>query len=199
MPYRLSRFILLLLCKLLFRIGYAGREFIPREGGFVLVANHVSYLDPIVLGAACPRSLNFMAKDTLFSTPYLASWLKAVGVIPVKRDAADLSALKTALKNAKAGMGLALFPEGTRRTKDNAFINPEPGVGFLAAKLSLPVVPAFISGTYEAFPRGAKSIKLRKVRVRFGNQILIERGKPYHEISEMIMASIKQLQFRDGS
>ena len=194
MAYRFSRFILFLLCKLLFRIDYSGREFIPKKGGFILAANHVSYLDPVVLGVACPRSLNFMAKDTLFSIPYLSSWLKGVGVIPVKRDAADLSALKTAIKNAKTGMGLALFPEGTRRTKDNAFINPEPGVGFLAAKLSLPVVPAFISGTYEAFPRGTRSIKLRKVSVKFGKQILIERGKPYHQIAEMIMASIKQLQ-----
>lgn len=182
-----------LLCKLLFRIEYSGRNFIPKKGGFILAANHVSYLDPIVLGVACPRSLNFMAKDTLFSAPFLASWLKAVGVIPVKRDAADLSALKAAIKNANAGMGLALFPEGTRRTKENAFINPEPGVGFLAAKLNLPVVPAFISGTYEAFPRGTRSIKIRKVKVKFGEQILIERGKPYQGIAEMIMASIKQL------
>ena len=191
--YRFSRFILLLLCKLLFRIRYSGREFIPKKGGFILAANHVSYLDPVVLGVACPRSLNFMAKDSLFSARFLASWLKAVGVIPIKRDAADLSALKTAIKNANAGMGLALFPEGTRRTKDNQFINPEPGVGFLAAKLSLPVVPAYISGTYEAFPRGTRSLKLRRVSVRFGKQIHIERGKPYQEISELIMANIKQL------
>ncbi len=158
-----------------------------------MAANHVSYLDPIVLGVACPRSINFMAKDSLFSAPLLASWLKGVGVIPVKRDAADLSALKKAIKNANAGMGLALFPEGTRRTKDNQFVNPEPGVGFLATKLSLPVIPAYISGTYEAFPRGARSLKLRKVSVKFGKQIHIERGKPYQEISELIMASIKQL------
>lgn len=193
MPYRFSRFILLILFKLFFQIEFKGREFVPKRGGFILVANHMSYLDPMAIGVACPRSLSFMAKDDLFSIPLLASWLKAVGVIPVKRDAADLSALKTAIKYGNAGMGLALFPEGTRRNKENAFINPEPGVGFLAAKLDLPIIPAYVSGTYESLPRGAKSFSFNKIKVKFGKQIFVERGKPYQEIASMIMASVKKI------
>ncbi|HPL82681.1 MAG TPA: lysophospholipid acyltransferase family protein [Candidatus Omnitrophota bacterium] len=198
MPYRFSRFILLILSKLFFRIEFKGREFIPKKGGFILVANHTSYLDPVALGVACTRTLRFMAKDNLFSRHFLASWLKAVGVIPVKRDAADLSALKTAIKSGNLGMGLALFPEGTRRLKENAFINPEPGVGFLAAKLRLPIIPAYISGTYEALPKGAKSLNFSKIKVKFGEQINIERGKPYHDIAAMIMASVKELSEKDN-
>lgn len=183
----------LLLCKLLFRIEFSGREFIPKEGGFILASNHSSYLDPVAVGTACPRSVSFMAKDTLFKHIFLSSWLKAVGAIPVKRGAPDLSAIKAAITNAKSGKGLALFPEGSRRTKEDAFINPEPGVGFLADKLNVPVIPAYVSGTDLALPRGAKSIRLAKVAVRFGKEIRIERGKPYREISESIMANIKKL------
>ncbi|MDD2680310.1 MAG: lysophospholipid acyltransferase family protein [Candidatus Omnitrophica bacterium] len=193
MTYRFSRWLALILSKLLFRIEFQGREFIPEKGGFILVSNHLSYLDPIAVGTACPREVSFMAKDTLFDYPLLARWLKAVGVIPVKRGAPDPSAIKTAIRNAASGKGLALFPEGSRREKENAFINPEPGAGFLADKLNVPVIPAFVSGTEKALPKGAKFLRPVKVRVRFGQEIHIERGKPYREISEAIMAKIKNL------
>jgi 1-acyl-sn-glycerol-3-phosphate acyltransferase len=193
MAYRFSRWLALILSKLLFRIEFRGREFIPAKGGFILVSNHLSYLDPLAVGTACPRKVSFMAKDTLFGYPFLRGWLKAVGAIPVKRGAPDLSAIKTAMHNAASGKGLALFPEGTRRAKENAFIDPEPGAGFLADKLNVPVIPAFVSGTDKALPKGAKFIRPAKVRVRFGQEIHIERGKPYREISEAIMANIKSL------
>jgi 1-acyl-sn-glycerol-3-phosphate acyltransferase len=193
MAYRFSRFVLLLLLKLFFRFESGGQESIPKEGGFILVCNHVSYLDPVALGAACYRSLSFMAKEDLFKRRFLRGWLKAVNVIPVKRNAADLSALKTGIRVVHSGGGLGLFPEGTRRTPQTAYSNPEPGVGFLADKGNVPVIPAFVSGTEVALPRGAKHLKFCKIKVRFGEQILIERGKPYHEISEMIMAKVKSL------
>jgi 1-acyl-sn-glycerol-3-phosphate acyltransferase len=136
-----------------------------------------------------------MARDTLFNNKPLALWMKLVGCIAVKRNAADPGAIKRALRLAKKGEGLALFPEGTRRTIDKAFVNPEPGVGFLADKANVPVIPAYISGTYEALPKGVhKKIDFGKViTVRFGKEIHIERGKPYREIAESIMASIKDL------
>jgi len=191
--YRFSRFVLLVILKLFFHFEVKGRENIPKEGGFILAANHVSYLDPVAVGAACPRTVHFMARDSLFSKPVLKSWLKAVEVIPLKRNAADLSAVKTGLKIVRKGGGLALFPEGTRRTKENMYLNPEPGVGFLAVKGGVPVIPAYVSGTYIAMPRQARSLHLAKISVRFGQEIHIERGRPYQETSDLIMANIKQL------
>jgi len=193
MPYRFSRFILLLLCKIFFRIKVTGTNFIPKSGGFILACNHFSYLDPVALGVACKRSLRFMAKEDLFLNNYLRGWLNAVGVIPVKRNQADLSALKKGLRAVHNGEGLGLFPEGTRRSPQTAYVNPEPGVGFLADKGNVPVIPAFIKGTEIALPRGARQLRLCRIKVRFGEQILIERGKPYQEIAEMIMASVKKL------
>ncbi|MDD5560657.1 MAG: lysophospholipid acyltransferase family protein [Candidatus Omnitrophica bacterium] len=191
--YRFSRFVLLIILKLFFLFEAKGKENIPKKGGFILAANHVSYLDPVALGAACPRTVHFMARDSLFFKPILKSWLKAVEVIPLKRNAADLSAIKTGLQLVRRGEALALFPEGTRRVKEDMYLNPEPGVGFLAAKGGVPVIPAFISGTYTAMPRQARSLRLARISVRFGKEIHIERGRPYQETTNLIMANIKQL------
>ena len=195
MLYRVSRFILSVFLCIFFDFKVSGRENLPKKGGFILACNHISYLDPVVLGVGCLRSVHFMARDTLFNNWFLAFWMRAVGVIPVKRNHADFSALKKALKTVKEGEGLAIFPEGTRRLSDNAFQNPEPGVGFLADKAGMPVIPAYICGTYEALPKGAnKKINFgREISLRFGKEIYIERGNPYQEISNLIMASIKQL------
>ncbi|MDD5129503.1 MAG: lysophospholipid acyltransferase family protein [Candidatus Omnitrophica bacterium] len=195
MAYRFSRFILSVFLNLFFEFKVEGRENLPKQGGFILACNHISYLDPVVLGVGCLRSVHFMARDTLFNNRFLAFWMKAVGVIPVKRDKADFSALKKSLNIARSGEGLAIFPEGTRRLPDKAFMNPEPGVGFLADKAGVPVIPAFIKGTYEALPKGVnRKINFgREIRLRFGKEIHIERGKPYQETSDLIMANIKQL------
>jgi 1-acyl-sn-glycerol-3-phosphate acyltransferase len=193
MWYRFSRLVLLILLKLFFRFEVKGRENIPEEGGFILAANHVSYLDPVAVGSACPRPVHFMARDNLFLNSILGPWLRAVEVIPLKRNAADTTAIKTGLKFVHKGEALALFPEGTRRMGEDRYLNPEPGVGFLAAKGNVPVIPAFVSGTDIALPRQARSLRLAKISVRFGKEIHIERGKPYQEISDLIMANIKQL------
>lgn len=183
----------LIFLKIFFGFRAEGREFIPGRGGFILACNHVSYLDPIALGVACRRSVHFMAKEGLLMHPLLRLWMRAVGVIPIKRDSADLSALKAGIRAAHNGEGVALFPEGTRRTPETAYLDPEPGVGFLAAKAAVPVVPAFVSGTQTALPKGAKKLAFCKITLRFGEQILIERGKPYQEITDLIMANIKRL------
>jgi len=195
MAYRFSRFILLIFLKLFFDFKVEGRENLPKNGGFILACNHLSYLDPIALGSGCQRSVHFMARDTLFNNRFLGFWMKAVGAIPLKRNSADFSALKKSLRIVRGGGGLAIFPEGARRTIDKAFINPQPGAGFLADKASVPVIPAYVSGTYEALPKGVnRKINFgREILVRFGREIHIERGKPYQEISNMIMASIKEL------
>lgn len=192
--YRFSRFVLLVILKLFFGFKVTGQENIPSKGGFILAANHVSYLDPVAVGSSCYRTVHFMARDNLFEIPLLKPWLKAVGVIPLKRDSADLSAIKKSLQILRRGEGLALFPEGTRRTGENKYLNPEPGVGFLAAKGGVPVIPAFVSGTDKAMPRQAHSLRLAKIRVRLGKEIFIERGVPYQDISDLIMANIKKLE-----
>lgn len=183
----------MLILKVFLGIEVKGRNYIPRRGGFILACNHVSYLDPVALGIACPRPVHFMAKYELFKIPVLSWWLNSVGVIPVKRESSDAKALKTAMRRVNSGRGLALFPEGKRKDTPSVSDKPQAGVGFLAAKLNAPVIPAYISGSDKALPKGAKFIRRGRISVSFGKQINIERGMPYQDIAQLIMANIRQL------
>ncbi len=192
MLYRVVSLLALITCKILFGLQARGLENIPRKGGFILASNHVSYLDPIVLGAICPRKLNFMAKQELFCHPLISWFLSQVGAFPVKRDSADLYALKYAIRCLKENKALILFPEGSRRF-DSASTEPYAGIGFLTAKSYVPVIPVFIEGTEKALPAGAKFIRPAKISVHFGKQISIERRVPYQDVAKHIMENIRHL------
>lgn len=182
----------MLALKVFFGLEVKGRENIPKRGGFILASNHASYLDPIVLGVACSRKLNFMAKQELFVNPFFSWILLRVGAFPVKRESADLSAIKEAMRRLKKGMPLVLFPQGSRKF-DGTSREPYPGIGFLAAKLEVPVVPVFIKGTEKALPKEAKFIRLTKISLHFGKQISLERRMPYQDTARLIMDNIRHL------
>lgn len=170
-----------------------GKENIPKQGGFLLASNHVSNLDPFALGVAImPRDLNYMAKYELFKKPFFSWLLYKVHAFPLKREAADLSAIKEAMHRVKSGGGLLLFPEGTRAA-DGSVREPQAGIGFLAAKLDVPIIPAFVKGTYDALPKGAKFIRPKKISIYFGRQISVERGLPYEQIASLVMDDVRRL------
>lgn len=192
MLYSILRLLSAIAFKILFRFKAQGLEHIPKRGGFILASNHVSYLDPIALGVACQRKLNYMAKEELFSNPFSSSFFYSINAFPVKRDSADLSALKEAMRRVRMGGALVLFPEGSRRF-NGVFHEPYAGVGFLTAKLNVPVIPAFVKGTEKALPAGAKFIRLTSISVCFGKPISLERRMPYHDIARHIMDNIRHL------
>ena len=192
MLYNIGKFFFTLLFKVLCRLEVFGTDNIPREVGFILAGNHISYLDPIVLGVVCPKALNFMAKEELFKNHFFGWVLKRVKAFPLKRSSADLSAIKEAIRRIKKGEALLLFPEGGRQT-DGKLGLPQSGVGFLAAKLNVPVIPAFIRGTELALPQGAKFIRPHKISVYFGKQIIVERRMAYQDIALEIMEAIRRL------
>lgn len=192
MLYWFLRFLSFLILKIFFRLEVEGRENLPEKGGFILAGNHISYLDPVVIGVAVPRKLNYLAKRELFRNPACSRFFSALHIFPIKRDSADISALKEALRRVRNGEGLVLFPEGSRRA-DSSPAEAEPGVGFLAAKLDVPVIPAFVKGTERALPRGAKFLRPARISVCFGKQIFIERRLPYRDIARQIMANIRHI------
>lgn len=194
MMYSIVRSVVILLFKIIFRIKVFGKKNIPKKGGFILVSNHASYLDPVTLGVACPRKLNFMARHDLFDIPIFSKLLTTLGAFPIKRNTADLSALKEALKRLKNGEVVVLFPEGSRRF-DGISDEPQPGIGFLSTKADVPVIPSFIKGTDLALPKGAKMIRPKKICVYFGQEIHIERRQPnnYQDIAMQIMHCVRHL------
>ncbi len=172
-----------------FRIRAFGLENVPSGGGFLLACNHESYLDPMAAGSCVLRPVHYMAKDSLFRGPFIGAFLRSVHAFPVRRDTGDTGALRSAIRLVRKGEGLLLFPGGTRGAR-----SAQPGIGFLAAKLGVPVVPVFISGTDIAFPRGAKFFRPARVTVRYGRPLTVDPALPYRQTADLIMAEIRRLE-----
>jgi 1-acyl-sn-glycerol-3-phosphate acyltransferase len=157
-----------------FRVGFGlevrGIEHVPKTGAFIVASNHVSFLDPPVIGAACPRRLCFMARADLYQRPMLAMFLRAVRAIPVARGEADFRAIREALRRLRRGESLGIFPEGGRQ-RLGQLGRARRGVGLLAVSARVPIVPAIVRGTFEALPIDAQRLHRAKIRVVFGPQI----------------------------
>lgn len=163
-----------------FRGETIGLENLPKDGSFLIAANHASYLDPPIIGSQVPRQIAYFARKTLWKKGIASWWLDEVGTIPVDRDGGqDVSAIKRVLKALKNNKGLILFPEGTR-TPDGHLQEPKAGVGLIACRAQVPVVPVRIFGSHEAFGKG-RSLKLgTPVTIVFGRPVLPEE---YHDAS----------------
>jgi len=192
MFYFLGKSLGTALFTIIFRIEVSGAGNIPLSGGFILASNHASFLDPVALGVASPRRLSFMAQHDLFFNPLFSRLISNLGAFAVRQGAPDLAAFKEAIRRINQGAALVIFPEG-RRVPKGEIAEPGAGVGFLAQKLNVPVIPAFIKGTEVALPKGARFIRPTKVAVHFGKQILVERRVPYEEIAQQIMQEIRRL------
>jgi 1-acyl-sn-glycerol-3-phosphate acyltransferase len=198
--YGLFHYLSVVTYDMFFRGDVAGLENLPKAGAFLIAANHASLLDPPVLGSQVPRQMCFFARRTLWKPGLASWWLDTVGTIPVDRDGgADVTAIKRVLRALGEGKALILFPEGTR-SRDGRLQPPKPGVGLIACRAQVPVVPARIFGSYEAFGRGGA--------LRPGTPIAIVFGRPlppaaydtgtgkerYQTASENIMTAIARLE-----
>lgn len=158
--YGFCHYVLRLGYDMLFRGDVFGTEHLPREGPFLIAGNHASHLDPPMIGVHVPRQMCFFARRTLWHPGIASWWLDGVGTIPVDRDGGqDISALKRVLRALAEGKVMILFPEGTR-SPDGKLQTPKPGVGFIVCKSQVPVVPARIFGSFEAFGKGMKFPRL---------------------------------------
>src|SRR3954471_15577787 len=154
--YGFCHYALQVMFDMFFRGEVIGLEHVPASGGFLIAANHASFLDPPVIGCQVPRQIAYFARKTLWKRGLPSWWLDRVGAIPVDRDGGqDVGAIKRVLKALKDERGLILFPEGTR-TLDGRLQPAKPGVGFIASRTQVPVVPVRIFGSYEAFGKGRK-------------------------------------------
>jgi 1-acyl-sn-glycerol-3-phosphate acyltransferase len=183
--------------RLLFRFRAEGVENLPQTGGFVLAANHTSNLDPWPLGMALwpDRHLRFMAKSELYWWP-LGPILNAGGAFPVRRGERDVEAIRTAIELARSGGVIAMFPEGTRRTKGlrkKHTARAHTGAARIAFEANVPLVPAAITGT-------DRVARLGPLRVRYGRPIPVDdlRGREpavaAREATDRLMAEIARLE-----
>ena len=178
-----------MLFKIIWRSEESGRENIPAEGGVIISPNHKSFADPPYTGSAMKRPLHFMAKEELFSVPVLGYLIKQTNAFPVARASqGDVGAFKTALNLLENGEAVLVFPEGGR-AKNEAFRPAKQGVGMLACRAQVPVVPARITGS-------DKIGSFAKLKIIFGKPIYPPKEyskDTYMKFSQEVMDSIQGL------
>ncbi|MCS7007916.1 MAG: 1-acyl-sn-glycerol-3-phosphate acyltransferase [Gaiellaceae bacterium] len=128
------------------RLRVYGAERVPRGGGLVVAANHFSWIDPPVLGAASPRTLYYMAKVEAHRVPGLGQLMRAFGAFPVRRGESDREAVRTMRRIVREGHALGLFAEGTRQ-RSGVPGRVQPGAAMVAITEGVPVVPVAIHGS----------------------------------------------------
>jgi 1-acyl-sn-glycerol-3-phosphate acyltransferase len=158
---------LLLGLRAAFGMRVTGRGNVPRSGGVIIACNHISNLDPPVLGSAVPRRVSFMAKSELFTTRAGEFYLPRLGAFPVNRRGVDTAALRAGVAELESGRALIVFPEGTR-SHDGRMLPLKAGIGLIAARSGVPVVPAFMWGTHDP---AAAAMRRHRFAVAFGRPL----------------------------
>ncbi len=166
--YNLSKSLLRPTTRLLFDAKVIGLENVPRQGPLVVACNHVSYLDPPMLGTWFPRTIHYMAKQELFEVPIFGKILSALLAFPVNRESGDLGAIRHSLRILKAGGVVGIFPEGRRNVDGTA--QARTGAVLLASMAHCPVVPVALVGTKGA----AKKLQASHVQVRIGKPMTFQ-------------------------
>jgi 1-acyl-sn-glycerol-3-phosphate acyltransferase len=175
--YRCAQTIFFLYFKIFHRFRVSGLEHVPSDGAFLLASNHVSFFDPPALGCRVPRDLHYFARKSLFKG-LLGKLITAFNSIPVDRESSDVSSFKKALKVLKEGSPLLVFPEGTR-SLDGSLQAAKAGVGLIAIKAGVPILPARVIGGFEILGKGSKWPKLgHRLTVVYGPLLQIETLDP---------------------
>jgi 1-acyl-sn-glycerol-3-phosphate acyltransferase len=147
----LARPVVRLAARALFRIQFVGAEHVPSAGPVVLVPNHVSFMDPVLVNIPIHRPLHFMTLEPFFRKPGLGALIRWCRAFPVREDEADRQAVRTAIRILRAGEPLVIFPEGGR-SRDGRLQPFRSGTFGIALHAEAPVVPITIAGAFEAWP-----------------------------------------------
>jgi 1-acyl-sn-glycerol-3-phosphate acyltransferase len=168
-----------------------GLNNVPRTGGVLMVSNHQSLLDPLLLGARLRRPMSYMAKSELFKNPAFGRLIRSVGAFPVRQGAGDVGAIKETVARLQEGRMLNIFPEGAR-TEDGQIGPMQPGVALVVRRAGVPIVPVAIDGSYQAWPKGSRRFRRHPIRLVYGPPLDVT-GMKADAVVKLIDRSIRTL------
>lgn len=174
--YRVIRFLSRWTLRVLARVRAEGVENIPREGAFILLPNHESAMDPLLVQGFCPRAVHAMTKSTQFASPFFRWMIPRLHGFPVRRYRVDPQAVRMLLRYLERGRGVCVYPEG-ERTWDGELQPFRRGALKVLLRAGVPLVPVGISGMFQLWPRWAGRPRLRPratVRIRYGRPLQME-------------------------
>jgi 1-acyl-sn-glycerol-3-phosphate acyltransferase len=132
-----------------------GRQHIPATGPVLLIANHQSFFDPVLVGLSTRRHLRYLARKTLFGNPVFGWLIRMLNAVPIDQDGVGKEGIKTVLEQLRGGQAVVVYPEGNR--SDDGSLQPlKPGIQLLIKRTEAPIVPVGIAGAYEAWSRWRK-------------------------------------------
>jgi 1-acyl-sn-glycerol-3-phosphate acyltransferase len=175
----------------LFDLKVYGIENVPETGGVLLVANHQSYLDPVLVAVRLRRAVSFMAKSELFENPLLGWLIRSLHAYPVRKGEGDIGAIRQAIQRLNDGYALNVYPEGTR-TLDGNIAPLEKGIALILRKVDVPVIPVAIEGSFGAWPKGEKIFHPHPIRVNYGKPLYF-KGLPAKEILDTLHFNLVSL------
>lgn len=189
--YRVGTRIIYWIWKILFGFRVEGRDNIPNNGGIIIAANHLSNYDPPLIGTGVwNRECYFFAKQELFAINRFYTWvIKVFNAYPVDTKKTSKAALELTMKLLNKGLGIIFFPEGTR-SKTGNFLQFNAGVGWLALKCGVPIIPTLINGTNTPLIR--QFIRKTGVCVRFGEPILPHKFKSEKDGRKLIAREVEK-------
>ena len=184
--WKLAQGLCRILCSVFFDLKVYGAKNIPRAGGVLIVTNHESHLDPVLIGVQIFRPISYLAKSQLFENPVFGWLIRNLYAFPVRQGAGDVGAMKETIHRLKEVHLLNIFPEGSR-SPDGNFLPVEAGVALVVRRAGVPVVPCVIDGSFEAMPRGTMIPQRKPLRVMYGRPIDMSGWK-----SEQIISTIER-------
>jgi 1-acyl-sn-glycerol-3-phosphate acyltransferase len=189
--WKLAQLLVRVWSSIWFDLKVYGIKNMPRTGGVLIVSNHQSYLDPLVLGARVPRPMSYMAKSELFKNSLFSRLIRSLGAFPVRQGAGDVRAIKETVQRLQEGRVLNIFPEGSR-TEDGTIQPMEPGVALVVRKAHVPILPTAIDGSYDAWPKGKRIFRRHPIQIVYGPPLDVS-GMKGEQIVRVIDAAIREM------
>ena len=190
--YHFFRWLARSLWKMYGGLDVRGLENVPRSGAFILISNHQSFLDPILVQAVCPRILHSMAKSTQFGSRVFRRLMTQLYAFPVRRFEVDPQAARQVLRRLEQGNGVAIYIEG-ERSWDGELQSPRLGTVRLALKAGVPIIPCRVDGAYDAWPRWDRKIKRHRIQIEFREALRLPKLNTKAEREPQVQAAADRI------